>query len=457
MKNVKFIFEGSNIVIPCKNEEKFRVICDRFATKINKNTNNLIFLYNGSKIDINLKYNEIINQIDKKRNEISILVYENEDEYAIKCNKCGEFIKYDNKIVKYLLLSNKNEKDIIIGIKEMILNIVNNNKDNIINQLKNIVIILDNLIFQINQSKNEIEKLNNYNVNYINSIKQSNINKIKGKKVENINSIISLNKIFDYINYERKLKIINYNKNIQNKININLENYKIYNRIYFIGEKNGKGLEFNSNGEFYEGEFKNGKRNGKGREYNNNGNLFEGEYLNGKRNGIGKEYNNNGIIFEGQYFNGKRNGKGIEYYDNHQIKYEGEYLNGKKWKGKGYDINNNIIYELKDGRGFIKEYYFGGHFEGEIFNGERNGKGKEYNYSGILKFDGKYLNGKRNGKGKEYYNNGNILFDGEYLNDKKWNGKGYDIFQNIIYELKNGKGFIKEYSSDSKLEFKGEI
>ena len=39
----------------------------------------------------------------------------------------------------------------------------------------------------------------------------------------------------------------------------------------------------------------NGKRNGKGKEYNNNGEVeFEGEYLNGERNGKGKEYNNNG-------------------------------------------------------------------------------------------------------------------------------------------------------------------
>ena len=53
-------------------------------------------------------------------------------------------------------------------------------------------------------------------------------------------------------------------------------------------------------------------RNGKGKEYNHNGELeFEGEYLNDKKNGKGKEYNNDGkLIFEGEYLNNEKNGKG---------------------------------------------------------------------------------------------------------------------------------------------------
>ena len=52
---------------------------------------------------------------------------------------------------------------------------------------------------------------------------------------------------------------------------------------------------------------------------------------------------------------------------------------------------------------------------------------------------------KKNGKGKEYIYGDIIRFDGEYLNDKKWNGKGYDEHGNIIYELKNGKGVVKDF------------
>ena len=68
-------------------------------------------------------------------------------------------------------------------------------------------------------------------------------------------------------------------------------------------------------------------------------------------------------------------------------------------------------------------------------------------------FEGEFLNGEKNGKGKEYYDNGILKFDGEYLNGKKWNGKGYYINNNLIYELKNGKGFIMEYDYNNQLKF----
>ena len=43
-----------------------------------------------------------------------------------------------------------------------------------------------------------------------------------------------------------------------------------------------------------------------------------------------------------------------------KIKFEGDYINGLKWNGIGYDIYGNIIYELKNGRGYIKELdYYG--------------------------------------------------------------------------------------------------
>ena len=46
---------------------------------------------------------------------------------------------------------------------------------------------------------------------------------------------------------------------------------------------------------------------------------------------------------------------GIEYHDNGKIDFEGEYLNGKEWKGKGYDENGNITYELNNENDNIKE------------------------------------------------------------------------------------------------------
>ena len=63
---------------------------------------------------------------------------------------------------------------------------------------------------------------------------------------------------------------------------------------------------------------------------------------------------------------------------------------------KNDDSNNNIVFELKEGKGYIKEYDILGKFiyEGEYMNGRKNGKGKEYNhfFRRHLKFEGEYIN-----------------------------------------------------------------
>ena len=101
-----------------------------------------------------------------------------------------------------------------------------------------------------------------------------------------------------------------------------------------------------------------------------------------------KEYYDGIIRFEGEYLYVHKL-KGKHYYKNGQLEYEGEYLYDKKYNGKGYDENGNILYELNNGKGKIKEY--GNYtdklkFEGEYLNGQRNGKGKEYNWNGELEF-----------------------------------------------------------------------
>ena len=367
----------------------------------------------------------------------------------------------------------------------------------------------------------------------------------KTTKLSDVKSDYIIKKIFSFQDERRKLDIIKYSNFFKKKISVNIKNYKMLSGRYKIMEINGIGKEYSIYNDklIFEGEYKNGKRY-KGKEYDiyNDKLIFEGEYLNGKRwNGSGikdgkgyvKEYNKDNIlIYEGQIENGEKNGKGKEYYDKNILKFEGEYLNGKRWNGNGYDIQNNIIYQIKNGKGYAKEYYYNDFillenienlsdeinningklkFEGEYFNGEKNGKGKEYNLSvisyvyfnknkdskytnkkyeilqehylmfegeykygkrngngkeydnkGILKFEGEYINGKRNGNGKEYYNKNKLFYEGEYLNDKK-NGKGKEYSYNgkVCYEgdylndKRNGNG--KEYNYGGQLVFEGEF
>ena len=229
--------------------------------------------------------------------------------------------------------------------------------------------------------------------------------------------------IFSLLSKKKKLNMIIYNKKYQNKFEIKIDYYKKISGKYIIGERNGKGKEYyiNTNELIFEGNYFNGKKNGKGTEYYSDGKIkFEGEYSKGIKI-CGKIYNYDGNVGEIDI-----NGMGKENYNNGKIKFEGEYFNGKRWKGKIYNYNGSEEFEIKYGIGYGKEYNCEGilMFEGNILNGERNGKGKEFNNEGKLIFEGYYLNGKRNGKGKEYYDN-ELIFEGEYIDGNKIKGKQY--------------------------------
>ena len=50
-----------------------------------------------------------------------------------------------------------------------------------------------------------------------------------------------------------------------------------------------------------------------------------------------------------------------------------------------------------------------------------------------------------------------MKFEGDYLNDYQWNGIWYDIYNNIIYDFENGKGYVKLYTNKFKLSYEGEF
>ena len=79
-----------------------------------------------------------------------------------------------------------------------------------------------------------------------------------------------------------------------------------------------------------------------------------------------------------------------------------EYLNGKKWNGNLINKKSKEKFEIKEGKGYIKEYDYDGilEFEGEYLNGEKwNGKGKVTNMNHKdSDYEYVYLNGQK----KEY-------------------------------------------------------
>ena len=146
--------------------------------------------------------------------------------------------------------------------------------------------------------------------------------KIK-EKLENTSSSSDLGKtikspyiirrIFSFLTEKKKFDMILYNKKLQRKLDLDLDDYKKFSGIYIIAKKGyAKGYKLYTNKVIFEGEYLNGKKHGNGKEYNDSGNIiFEGEYLNGKKI-KGKKYDNEGNLILKLF----ANGEGKEYYQN---------------------------------------------------------------------------------------------------------------------------------------------
>ena len=76
---VVFTLEGADLIMQCSNEEKMRDICQKYATKIDKNMDNLLFLYEGKKVNFDLTFKEQAGSSDRNGREIKIMVKKIED------------------------------------------------------------------------------------------------------------------------------------------------------------------------------------------------------------------------------------------------------------------------------------------------------------------------------------------------------------------------------------------
>ena len=121
MATIVFIYEGISTIIQCSKEQKIKYICDKYCNKINININSLLFLFGGTKLNMDKKFEEY-----SKENTMKILVYKNENEV---CQKCGKLL--DNKKIDNLILSNNNINSILFGLKSQIDSIINDSNKQI--------------------------------------------------------------------------------------------------------------------------------------------------------------------------------------------------------------------------------------------------------------------------------------------------------------------------------------
>ena len=134
LAKIKFNYKGLETEIQSNLNEKIKNIFKRYTNKVGIDISKLYFIYNGNKINDNIIINEIINEEDKRRNIMNILVNENDnqiiEENIIKskeiiCPKCKENILIKIDGYKINLFNCKNNHQ----INNILLNEFENNID----------------------------------------------------------------------------------------------------------------------------------------------------------------------------------------------------------------------------------------------------------------------------------------------------------------------------------------
>lgn len=121
MANVIYNFRGTKSIIQCNYQDKLKEINQKFTTKSGLNTNDVYFIYNGTKLNDEFSFNEEASDLDKKNKEMNILVIEKNDNIIIEniikskdiiCPECFENTLMKIKDYKIELYDCKNRHKI---------------------------------------------------------------------------------------------------------------------------------------------------------------------------------------------------------------------------------------------------------------------------------------------------------------------------------------------------------
>ena len=170
----------------------------------------------------------------------------------------------------------------------------------------------------------------------------------------------------------------------------------------------GKGVYKFSNGDIYDGDWKNDIRDGQGTQIYVNGDIYTGKWKDDMKNGQGTFTYINGDIYTGFFLDDKKYGRGTFTYSNGDI-YTGEFLDDKKYGRGTFTYSNGDI------------------FTGEFLDNKKNGQGiftfaNEKKVMGIWKDHKLYAECSKgnciNGQGSLAYVNGDIHI-GTFVDSKK--------------------------------------
>ncbi|XP_031390530.1 radial spoke head 10 homolog B [Punica granatum] len=180
-----------------------------------------------------------------------------------------------------------------------------------------------------------------------------------------------------------------------------------------------EGVEFYSNGDYYEGEFYRGRCNGSGvYSYYLASGRYEGDWVEGKYNGYGIESWARGSKYRGQYRQGLRHGLGVYRF------YTGDSYAGEWWNGQSHGVG---VQSCKDGSCYVGEFKCGG----------KHGLGCYYFRNGD-RYAGEYFGDKIHGFGVYHFANGHC-YEGSWHEGCK---QGYGM-----YTFRNGETRCGEWDS----------
>ena len=485
MVEIEFLFNGSNIIIQGKLEEKIETILNKFINKAQIEKNSVYYLYQGKILkDSNKesKLSDIMVNDDKVSNKMKIIIYDINDEKNknnsivpsknIICPDCKEISKIKINDYKINLLDCKNGHN----INGILLSDFQNTQKIDISQIicqqckeKNKSITHNNEFYRcINCKLNLCPLCKSIHDNYhyiINYEKQYYICNLHKEFYSNYCEECKLNICNLCTNEHKDHKIIAYKDVIPNISDIKNQLIYIRNKIdkanKIIKQTIDKLNKIIENNEIYYNIFKEMIKSYDDKNinyellqnlkelksYNYMDNIKEEDLLDVYYSMIKKKqikmYKDG--KYEGEFKNNLRDGKGIMYYNNDN-KYEGEWKNDFK-EGKGimyYKSGNKYVGEWKnddkEGEG-IMYYKSGNKYEGEYRDNVR--KKGTYTFINGEQYIGEF-NDKRNGKGIFYYNNGN-KYEGNFVEDKR---EGYG--EMLYFNGDNYKGNWVSYKREGK-------
>ena len=121
MFKVIFIYNGKDNMIQCNKNDKMKSIFQKYVNKIEKDINSIYFLYGGNNInDGELTLEQTANNLDKKNNEIKIIVNDIDSSSSNKkferskdiiCPKCMESAQIEINDYKFSIYDYKNNHE----------------------------------------------------------------------------------------------------------------------------------------------------------------------------------------------------------------------------------------------------------------------------------------------------------------------------------------------------------